>query len=86
MRRLHLGSPRSKSTEDQIQWLVDSMRKIETASRDIDPFRVADNYQPSNFTVTRTINAGTISLGNLANLVATWIQDLKNRGPKQSGG
>jgi hypothetical protein len=55
-----------------------SFRTLEEASNE-DAMVIADSYTVSNFTDTRSLNAGTATLAQLAAFVATFISDLQKR-------
>jgi hypothetical protein len=60
------------------QWAERAFREIELCSLE-DAIVVADSYTVSNFTASRTLNAGTATTTQLANFVATFINDLQKR-------
>ena len=83
MRALYLGSPSESvmSVEQHRQWVHDAIQTIEQASHeDADVSVIAQDFTISNYTETRTLNAGTATLADLANVVATFIDDIKARG------
>jgi hypothetical protein len=69
-------------SEDFTAWAERAFREIENASQE-DAIVVADSYTVSNFTATRTLNAGTATLPQLAAFVATFIDDLQKRSPNR---
>ena len=73
MRELNLPPPQS------MQDIANAFVEISNATRE-DAILVADGYTVTNFTATRTLNAGTATLGQLAAFVATFIYDLQKRG------
>lgn len=66
------------------EWIIRGFRQAEIASNDIDPARVADAFTVSNYTETRTLDAGTATAADIANVLATFIGDLKKRGSKRT--
>jgi hypothetical protein len=78
MRPVTFGYPLGDFT----QYVMDSLREIENASNE-GVFAVADGFTVSNFTVTRTLNAGTATTADIANFLATLIDDLQKRGPNR---
>jgi hypothetical protein len=80
MRPVTLSSPASNRQEDIIAWLVQAVRTIEQASRD-DRAAIADSYtQTGTNTVTRVINVTSPTTANVAAVLATFLNDTKNRG------
>jgi hypothetical protein len=64
-----------ESTDD---FLSRALRIIEEASNE-DAMLIADAFSVTNFTATRTLNAGTATTAQLAAFVATLISDLQKR-------
>lgn len=95
MRRLHLGPPPNGTVEQKVDWIIQSIKKIETASHDIDAMQVSDSFSVTGVMETRTLDANTGTLANLAaaeaaidetrDFLLTFIQDLKRRGQKRTG-
>jgi len=95
MRSLNLGGPIGTSIEAKVDWLIQSMRKIESAANETDAARVADGFTISNEPTDgdRTIDADTGTLADLAaaeaaidktrDVLVTFLSDLKRRGAKQ---
>ncbi len=83
MRPVSFGSAPSdpKAFRD---WIVRAFRQVDIASNDIDPARIADAFTVSNYTETRTLDAGTATATDIANVLATLIDDLKKRGSKRT--
>lgn len=65
------------------KWVEQSFAEIERASYE-DLSAVANDFTVTNFTETRTLNAGTASLADVANVLCTFIRDLQNRGMKRT--
>jgi len=76
MRELNLLAPSS------LQDVANAFQEISNASRE-DAVSIADAYTVTNFTASRTLNAGTATLAQLAAFVATFIDDLQKRGPNR---
>jgi hypothetical protein len=68
--------------EDFSAWAERSFRTVEDASQE-DATVIADTYSVSNFTPTRTLNAGTATATQVANFIATFIDDLQKRSPNR---
>lgn len=84
MRPVSFGSPPPvKDAERFAQWVKDCMSEIDRASNE-QAEAVADAYTPSNYTATRTLDAGTATATDVANVICTFLDDLKNRGTKRS--
>jgi hypothetical protein len=65
------------------QWAVNALRQIELQSN-ITIETMADEYDVSNFTPTRTLNATTATAADVANFIATFIDDIKRRGSNRT--
>ena len=50
----------------------------------IDALKIADEYTVTNFTATRALDAGTATATQVANVLATFIDDLQRRGSNRS--
>lgn len=84
MRPVSFGSPPPvKDAERFATWVKDCMSEIDRASNE-QAEAVADAYAPSNYTATRTLDAGTATATDVANVICTFLDDLKNRGTKRS--
>lgn len=84
MRQVSLGSPgRRNDAEQWKKWVEGALAEIERASYE-DLSAVAGDFTVSNFTETRTLNAGAATLADVANVLCTFIQDMQNRGMKGS--
>lgn len=83
MRPLSLGRPNTQNPEDFRKWVLAAFAEIERSAAD-DAFAVADDFTVTGHTPTRTLNAGTATLTDIANVLCTFIQDLQNRGMKRS--
>lgn len=84
MRRVSLGAPFSNNLEDKIDWCIDAIRQIEIASGDEDPFEILDGFTTTNVTSTRSLDADTVTLAELADVVGTLVEDIQARGPKRN--
>lgn len=89
MRRLFFGSPprlgtnAAISSEPTIQWIVDSLRRIEEASRE-DLVTILEGYTwTGTLTETREIDLASPSAANVAAVLATFIKDVTERGQKR---
>ena len=79
MRPVSLGQPASQRPEAWKKWIEDCFAELERASYD-DLAAVAQDFTVTNYTPTRTLNAGTANLATVANVLCTFIADLQNRG------
>ena len=80
MRPVQLGFRFGGSFET---WAEAALRQIEHASQE-DATIIADAFTVSNFTVTRTLDAGTATATQIANFLATFIDDLQKRGTNRA--
>lgn len=85
MRRVTLPpiAPMSMNSTPEGRYLLLALQEIARASFEADPNEVADAYTVSNYTETRTLNAGTATASDIANVLATFLDDLKRRGVKK---
>lgn len=86
MRPVSFGNPpvNVMTVDPGQRFLFEALREIEKASLVGDAGTVADGFTVSNFTETRTLNAGTATASDVANVLATFISDLKKRGSKRT--
>jgi hypothetical protein len=77
-------SPVPQTAEMQLKWLLDAVQQIARASREADPNSYADGFTLSNVTNTRTLNADTATLAQVADVLGTFISDHKSRGSKRT--
>lgn len=85
MKKLSLGSFVGDSVEAKVDWCVSALRKIESASHDVDVFDIANNFATENVTQARTLDADAVDVAELADIVGTLLDDLKKRGSKGIG-
>lgn len=84
MRRVTFGTIANRQDPKAVQkFILDALAEIERASQD-DIQQVAQDFTVSNFTATRTLNAGTASATDVANVLCTFLNDMKNRGSKRN--
>jgi hypothetical protein len=83
MREVTLGQPGVSDAEAWKKWVERALNEIELASQE-DVAMIASDFTVSNYTATRTLNAGTATLADIANVLCTLISDLQNRGSKRS--
>ena len=69
--------------EDQDSYMRRVLTQISDASYE-DALLIADGFSVTNFTESRSLNASTATVTQLANFVATFITDLKKRGSKRT--
>jgi hypothetical protein len=86
MRRVAFGNPPIAilQAKPEIRFVLEALREIEKASAEADAGQVADAFTLSNFTETRTFDAGAATLADVRNVVATFIFDLQKRGTKRT--
>ena len=84
MRPVQLGSPISNEEAAFRQWVKSAFREIEEASNEHNTGVTADAYTSSNYTETRALNAGTATVADVANVLATFLDDLRKRGVKRT--
>jgi hypothetical protein len=75
MRKLNLGRP----TTDVPFWLEKSIREIERASFE-DVQAVAEEVELKTYVATRSLDPATATVSDVANFLATFIDDIRNRG------
>lgn len=79
MRPVDFGSP-PVNPEGQRLWYEAALRQIEEASRE-DALIISDSFTVSNHTATRTLDVSTATLTDVANVLATLLDDFQKRGP-----
>lgn len=79
MRPIRFSGQPSAPGQQQIQWILNALGMIQTNSN-IDAMVIAAGYTVKNYTPTRTLNAGTATLADVANVLATILADLKAQG------
>lgn len=85
MRPVQLGPfPANAPVQQQIQWLARAVESIAAASRESDPNVYADDYTITNITESRSLNCDTATTAQLADVVATFLQDHQTRGSKRT--
>lgn len=77
--------PPPSDTEACLQWILDALQEIELASQE-DPSQIADAMEVSNHTPTRSLNPAAVTLKELADFVATQVEDTRNRGSTRGAG
>lgn len=84
MRKIAIGTPPQMLNPSQRDlWIMNALIEMQRASHDQIAEEIADAYTLSNYTVTRTLDASTATAGDIANVLATFLQDMKNRGTKR---
>lgn len=83
MIKLQFGSVPS-TLEGKIDWCIKALNEIQRSSHDLDAFSIADGFTVTNLTKDRSFNADTVNVAELADIVGTLIQDMKDRGPKRT--
>lgn len=86
MRRISFGNPPVSvlQAEPAMRFVLESLREIEKASLVGDAGEAADGFTLANFTELRTLDVGTATLTDVANVLATFLSDLKKRGQKRT--
>ena len=64
-------------------WVMNGFRELERELNTAGAEEIADAYTVENFTETRTLNAGTATVEDVANVLCTLLYDLKQRGTKR---
>lgn len=84
MRPVSLGRPAVGNNPELFRrWLLESLAEIERASQE-DLAIIAKDFSVSGHTPTRTLDAGTATTTDIANVLCTFIADLQKRGMKRS--
>ena len=85
MRKVVIGAPPFSvaTATPEVQWLAQAVNEIQRASHDQVTEEVADAYTLSNVTPTRTLDPTSATTADIANVLATLLQDMKNRGVKR---
>lgn len=85
MRKVNLGAPSFQIATQPapIAWLLRAVMDIAQASNDQITEEVADAYTLSNVTPTRTLDPTTATATDVANVLATLLQDMQKRGVKR---
>lgn len=86
MRPVSFGNPpvNIMTADPGPRFLFNALREIEKASLEGDTGTVADGFTVSNFTETRSLDASTATASDVANVLATFLNDLKKRGSKRT--
>ena len=63
--------------------MLNALKEIVLASIESDPAVIASNFTVENYTETRSLNAGTATTTDIANVLATLISDLARGGAKK---
>lgn len=77
----YAGSPH-RFLEDLSRWINDVARKLENYS-DVKDRPVNDAYTVTNLTTRRTLDADTVTLAELADVVGTFLTDMDTKGQIQ---
>jgi len=79
MRPIQLGTPPPRDNQEAwMEWMERSIMEIAGASHDT-ATRFIDQFTPSNVTATRTFDADSTTLAEVADVVGTMIEDIKGR-------
>jgi len=84
----NLGQPNpSAPLADRVAWLERSMQLVLAASQ-ADPAEIADAYVIDNAPALpfRVFDASTATLADVRNVIATWINDWRQRGTSRGTG
>ena len=83
MRRVFLGQKTADDNQAFRKWAEQALREIESASED-DIADVFGDFTVTGFTNTRSLNATTATLSDVASFLCTLVNDLSNRGSKRN--
>lgn len=89
IRKYNFGQPPA-DVAGKVEWIIRALRQIETFSNEPTAFTVADNFEVTDYTAERALSgdlgAQTTdeALQSVLNVVATFLSDLKKRGPKRA--
>lgn len=85
MRKAQIGQPpRNPNFENPLtRWLTSALHELARASHEHVTGEVADAYTLENVTETRTLDPTTATAEDVANVLATLLLDLQNRGVKR---
>lgn len=71
------------STDMKLKWCIEQIQAIIRASHQNDPNVAADGFDVENLTTVRSFDADSTSTAELADVIGTFLTDLKNRGSKR---
>ena len=78
---LFLGSPRSQEDKDVLEWARKALVEIERADREkADIAMIAQDFTVTNYTALRSLDGTAGTLGDVRNVICTFIDDIKRRG------
>ena len=77
MRRVSIGSASESPSSPFERWTASALSEVERASHEQVVVDIADAYTVTNYTTSRTLNAGTATATEIADFLATLINDLK---------
>lgn len=63
--------------------MLSALQEIARASYENDPAVIASDFTVTNYTETRTLDAGTATTTDIANVLCTLISDLTKGGAKK---
>ncbi len=84
MRPVNLPNPRIQDTRELTEVVADAFRELEDASRVLNLTEIAQNYTLSNVTETRSLDPTAATAQDVANVFATFLQDLQKGGALRS--
>lgn len=87
MKPLFFGAPSeiTAKEEQHRKWVYEALQLIELASQeDADIASIAQDFTVENYTATRTLDASTATATDVADVLCTLIDDIKNRGMKRT--
>jgi hypothetical protein len=85
MRRLSFGDPLPGSGSFE-RFVMEALREIERATVDDIEAVVSEFKVTGDYTESRTLDAESATLGDVRDFLATFVNDIKNRGQKRSYG
>jgi Holliday junction resolvasome RuvABC endonuclease subunit len=77
--------PSNAPLERKVEWIMDMLDRIVKASQE-DTATIADSFEITNATPNRTLDSGTATLAQVAQVVATFLSDMKKRGMNRAAG
>lgn len=85
MKKVSFGTPpfSPQTVTPEWRWTFEAIKKIEQASSEQITEEIADAFTLLNVVETRTLDASTATVTDIANVLGTFLQDMKKRGSKR---
>jgi hypothetical protein len=80
--KVSIGQPAANTPEAKLDWCIQALKRLEQAMNVSLLEATADNFTFSNVTETRTLDVSTAGDADIANVIATFVGDIKRRGAK----